>query len=116
LFYIYLIVVLLVVLHSFSCSKLKTTILLNSRASTCFVDEEFVKCHKFFLIQKPKSIHVEVIDEQPLSFVCITHETVPLEVTFEGHSSHIIFNVIKTPSNRIIIGLFWLKEYNPSMD
>ena len=46
----------------------------------------------------------------------VTHETMPLEVTFEGHSSRIIFNVIRTPSNPVILGLSWLEKYNPSVD
>ena len=101
---------------SFGPQKLKTTALLDSGASACFLDEEFVKSHKFPLVQKSQPVHVEVIDGRLLSSGSVTHETMPLEVTFEGHSSQIIFNVIRTPSNPVILGLSWLEKYNPSVD
>src|SRR5450759_2346206 len=75
---------------SFGPQKLKTTALLDSGASACFLDEEFVKSHKFPLVQKSQPVHVEVIDGRPLSSGSVTHETMPLEVATEGHSSHII--------------------------
>jgi len=46
----------------------------------------------------------------------VTHKTKPLEVSIEGHKSTIIFNIIKTPSNPIILGFFWLQKYNPMID
>ena len=77
-------------------------VLLDSGASACFLNEEFVKSHKFPIVQKSQPIYVEVIDGQPLSLGSVVYETMPLKVTFEGHSSQIIFNVIRTPSNPVI--------------
>ena len=37
-------------------------------------------------------------------------------MTFKDHSSYIILNIIKTPSNPIILGLSWLEKHNPSID
>jgi hypothetical protein len=73
--------------------------LFDSGASACFVDEDFVKSCKIPLNQKPKPVHVEVIDGRPLSFRDVTHETRPMKVTIGGHDSYIAFNIIRSPSN-----------------
>jgi len=96
--------------------KLRIYALLDSGASACFIDEEFTKRHKIPLVKKPTPVHVEAIDGRALSSGDVTHETKPLEVLFEGHRSTIIFNVIKTPSNPLIVGLSWLEKYNPVVD
>lgn len=44
------------------------------------------------------------------------HESDHIEVMFKDHSSYIIFNIIRTLSNPFILGLFWLKMHNPSID
>lgn len=96
--------------------KLKTLALLDSGASACFLDEEFVRHHKIRLIPKPTPVHVEVIDGRPLSSGSVTHESEPMEVAFNGHSSYVVFNIIRTPSNPVILGLSWLEKFNPSID
>jgi len=101
---------------SFGPQKLKTIALLDSGASACFLDENFANRHKIRLVRKSKPIHVEVIDGRPLLSSSVTHKTEPIEVAFKDHSSRIIFNIIKTPSNTVILGLSWLEQYNPSID
>ena len=96
--------------------KQKTLVLLDSGASTCFLDEKFAKQHKIRLVQKSKPIHVEVIDGRPLLSGSVTHESEPIEVTFNDHSSYVVFNVIRTQSNPVIFGLSWLIDHNPSID
>jgi hypothetical protein len=46
----------------------------------------------------------------------ITHETKVLTVTIGSHSNKVVFNVISSPTNPIIIGLSWLILHNPQMD
>ena len=101
---------------SLGSRRIQAIALLDSGVSACFLDEEFAKLQKIPLVRKAKLVHVEVIDERPLSSGSVTHETIPLEVTFQNHSSQIIFNIIKTPSNPVILGLSWLERYNPSID
>jgi hypothetical protein len=101
---------------SFGPQKLKTVALLDSGASACFLDENFANRHKIRLVRKSKPIHVEVIDGRPLLSGSVTHETEPLEVEFKDHSSCVIFNIIKTPSSPVILGLSWLEQHNPSID
>ena len=37
-------------------------------------------------------------------------------IILQGYHSIIVFNVIKSPSNPFILGLFWLDKYNPIID
>ena len=69
--------------------KLKAITLLDSGASTCFLDEEFAKRHKIRLVQKSKPIQVEVIDGQSLLFGSVTYESELIEVVFKDHSSYV---------------------------
>jgi hypothetical protein len=57
---------------------------------------------------KNTQVLVEVINGQSFSSRPITHETKPLDVTIGSHISKVVFNVISSPRNFIIIGLFWL--------
>jgi hypothetical protein len=56
---------------------------------------------------------VEVIDGQSFSSRPITHETKPLDVTIGSHTSKVVFIVVSSLRNPIIIGLSWLLQYNP---
>ncbi len=96
--------------------KFKTHALLDSGASACFLDEEFSKLNNIPIVRKPEPVHVEVIDGRPLSSGDVTHETIPLDVLLDNHSSRVTFNIIKTPSNPVILGLSWLEKYNPHID
>ena len=89
---------------------------MDSRACACFLNEKFAKLHNIPLVHKVKLVHVKVIDGRPLSSGKVTHEALPIEVTFERHHSTIIFNIIRTPSNSVILGLLWLERYNPHID
>jgi hypothetical protein len=59
---------------------------------------------------------VEVIDGRSLSSELITYETKPLDVTIGSHTSKVVFNVISSPKNIVIIRLSWLVPHNPRMD
>jgi hypothetical protein len=59
-------------------------------------------------VKKNTPMPVEVIDGQSLSSRPITHETKPLDVTIGSHTNKIVFNVISSLGNLVIIGLSWL--------
>jgi len=46
----------------------------------------------------------------------VIHKTAPLEVLFDGCNNSIVFNIIKTNSNLIILGFSWLERYNLFVD
>ena len=94
----------------------KVFALLDSGASACFIDEDFVKNQKITLVKKTKPVHVEVIDGRSLVLGDVTHETVLLDILIKDHNSIVTFNVIKSPSNPVILRLSWLERYNPQID
>jgi hypothetical protein len=80
------------------------------------MDKDFVDRHKLSLVTKKHLIPVEVIDGRSLISGDITHETTPLGLVIEGHHSIIVVNIIKSPSNPLVLGLSWLDKYNPVID
>jgi len=70
--------------------------------------KELVQQYKLVLVEKNTLVPIEVIDGRSLSLGLVTHETKPLNVTIGSHTSKVIFNVISSPRNLVIIGLFWL--------
>jgi hypothetical protein len=87
-------------------SSIEVHALLDSGASQCFMNKDFVDHHKLPLATKKHPILVEVIDGRPLISGDITHETIPLDIVIERHHSIIAFNVIKSSSNLVVLGLF----------
>jgi hypothetical protein len=59
---------------------------------------------------------VEVIDGRNLTLGTIIDETKPLDVTIGSHTNKVVFNVISSLINFIIIGLLWLVLHNPRVD
>lgn len=53
---------------------------LDSRASACFIDQDFVKKYEISLIQKIKSIYLEVLDDYFSSFGDVIYEIIPIDV------------------------------------
>ncbi len=51
-----------------------------------------------------------------LSLGLVTHETKALNVTIGFHMNKVVFNVISSLRNLVIIGLFWLALHNPRVD
>jgi hypothetical protein len=90
--------------------------LLDSGASTYFMDKKLVQQCEWVVVEKHTLMLVEVIDGLSLSSRPITHETKPLDVTIGFHTSKVVFNVISSPKNLVIIGLSWLVLHNAQMD
>ncbi len=83
---------------------------------TCFMNKELMWLYKLALVEKNTLMLIEVIDGQNLSLRPVTHETKPLSVTIGSHTIKVVFNVISSPRNHVIIGLSWLILHNPRMD
>jgi hypothetical protein len=96
--------------------SIKVKALLDSGASACFIDKNLVKRHNLPIVPKKYLVTVEVIDGRPLISGDVTHETKPLDIILEGHRSTIVFNIISSPSNLLVLGLSWLEKINPDID
>ncbi|KAH7279800.1 hypothetical protein KP509_37G037600, partial [Ceratopteris richardii] len=79
--------------------------LVDSGASSCFINEGLVNKHGIPILRKNKLVVAKVVDGQPLASGNITMETTPLRVHLDDHESHICFNVISSPVHLVIIGM-----------
>jgi hypothetical protein len=90
--------------------------LVDSGATSSFIDQTFVAQHNIPVVKKSTPVLVEVIDGRTIASGAITHETTPLELCIGKHMEKIIFNIISTPHHPIILGLPWLEAHNPIID
>ena len=91
----------------FDDHSIKVSALLDSGASACFIDKDFAERHKLSLVTKKYLVSVEVIDDRPLISGDVTQETKALDIYIDQHRSTVVFNVIKSLSNPVILGLSW---------
>ena len=82
-----------------------TTALLDSGATTCFMDVLFGHTHSIPKVVKTKPIPIEVIDRRPLLSGVIIEETIPLELIMGSHRETITFDLISSPRHLVILGL-----------
>jgi hypothetical protein len=90
--------------------------LVDSGATSSFIDQTFVVQHNILVIKKSTLVPIEVIDGRTIASGAITHETTPLELCIGKHTKKIILNIISTPHHPIILGLPWLEAHNPIID
>ncbi len=98
------------------CNKLmmmEAQTFFDSSALAWFMNKELVQQYKLVLMEKSTPMSIKVIDSHSLSSRLVTHETKPLDVTIGSHISKVVFNVISSPKNLVIIGLFWFVLHNP---
>jgi hypothetical protein len=90
--------------------------LLDTRASTCFMDKDFALKHSLELIGKAHPAPVKVIIGRLLALGNVMEETQPLEVMLGDQVSHVVFNIIQCPTNPVVLGLLWFELHNPNID
>ena len=85
--------------------NIHANVLLDTDASACFMDEKFVHQQKIEVIRKKIPTLVEIIDGRFLASGDVVYEIQPLEVILGEQISSIVFNIIKSPTSPIILGL-----------
>ena len=93
-----------------------TKTLIDSGASSCFMDYTFAVRHKIPLKRKAFPIAVEVIDGRKLESGLIREETYPICFSVGKHKEYLVFHLIKSPNYAIILGMSWLAKHNPSIN
>jgi len=94
----------------------QTQTLLDSGASACFNDKGLVGQHNLAFVEKMTPMAIKVVNGRNLCSGAIIHDTKALTVIIESHSSKVVFNVISSSTNPIIIGLSWFVLHNPQVD
>ena len=101
---------------SFGSISINSHALLDSGASTCFIDIAFVRGHKIPTICTTQPISVEAIDGRVLSSGAVTEATVPLVFQVGFHLEVLTLYLIATPRHLIFLGLSWLETHNPMVN
>jgi hypothetical protein len=90
--------------------------LVDSSATSSFVDQTFVTQHNIHVVKKSTLVLVEVIDGRTIASGAITHEITALELRSGKHAKKIILNIISTLHYPVILGLPWLEAHNLIID
>jgi hypothetical protein len=90
--------------------------LVDSGATSSFIDQTFVTQHNIPVVKKLTLVPVEVIGGRTIAYGAITHKTTPLELYIGKYTEKIVLNIISTPHHPIILGLPWLQAHNPIID
>ena len=100
----------------FCLTSIHSHALLDSGASTCFIDKSFVRAHNISTVHTSQPISIEAIDGRVLSSGAVTEATIPLVLQFGAHQEEVTFYLIGTPRHRIVLGLSWLETHNSTVD
>src|SRR5258708_33424809 len=84
--------------------KVQTKAMIDSGATSCFIDKDFCRNMGFTLIQKRKPITVQVIDGREISSGAITHEA-RLRLITADRTEEAIFDVTRLGHNSLVLGL-----------
>ena len=90
--------------------------LIDSGASACFIDYNFVKRYNITRRKKTSPSVVRVIDGREVQSGKVTEITSPLRLYIGKHCEKIEFNIIRSPTYPIVLGMTWLKQHNPDID
>lgn len=98
-----------------SSVTLSTLALVDSGATSDFLDADFVKQHQLMLIAKPEPVPLFVIDGRPIASGAVTHSC---SVSAQVGSSSQTFNldVAKLGAYPLVLGMPWLRTVNPDID
>ena len=96
-------------------SNVSCAVMIDSGATTQFIDEDFAKSKNIPLIKKPFGETLTVFDGRESSAGLITHEA-EVSLLIDNHLEICTFQVTKLAQYQLIVGKSWLKKHNPSID
>lgn len=92
-----------------------TRALLDSGASTIFINSAFVKKHNVTLARLDAPITLRNADGSQNAIGLITHEA-RLLMTIGRHQEEVVASVANTGEDDLILGIDWLRLHNPEID
>jgi len=92
-----------------------TEALLDSGVTELVMSEEFVRRHKFKRTKLERPVYVRNVDGT-LNYVGPIVDTVEVEIFFKGHKERTSIDVIGGQKWSVILGMSWLRCYNPEID
>ena len=92
-----------------------TEALLDSEVTELVMSEEFARRHKFKRTKLERPVYVRNMDGM-LNYAGPIVDTVEVEIFFRGHKERMLIDVIGGQKWSVILGMLWLRRYNPEID
>ena len=99
----------------FNSKQVKTFAMIDSGATSCFIDIGFIKKHDLTLAPKEVPRVVETVDGRSIASGPVTHETPLIQLQIGQHQEKIVFDAIQIGRYPVILGLPWLARHEPSI-
>ena len=98
-----------------SCKKIKisTIVMIDSGATSSFIDIKFIKENNILTELKEIPIQLKVIDGRKISSGNVTTQTKQINLQINNHYEKITLDITKLGKYPIILGIPWLKQHNP---
>ena len=93
----------------------KAEAMLDSGASSVFVNADYAARHGLRLRPLERPIHLRNADNSPNAIGCIRHDVL-LTVDIQGHVEELAAAVANIGDDDMIIGIDWLRHHNPRID
>ena len=94
---------------------LKATAMLDSGASSIFINSRFVQRHELKTSELEYPILLRNADNTENAMGRITHEVL-LDLEVRGHQEKVLASVADIGDDELIIGIDWLRHHNPEID
>lgn len=95
--------------------KSKTSAMIDSGASTQFMDYQYARDRNLKFKKKKTPLPLVVVDGRPSAAGMITHE-VRVRLQIDQHLEILTFQLTKLGGYDLILGKSWLKRHNPPID
>jgi hypothetical protein len=92
----------------------KGTAMIDSGATSQFIDYDYAKKHGFLLRRKAQSEILSVFDGSPALSGMLTHEC-DVKLVLDQHVEEITLQVTKLGSSDIVLGMSWLDLHDPQL-
>lgn len=96
----------------FGQHSVRTTAMIDSGATGCFIDKHFAVKHRIPLRNKNQPRIIEVIDGREIDSGMVTHETEDILMRCDKHAETVSLDVTTLGHHAVILGLTWLKKHD----
>ncbi|KAL5614213.1 hypothetical protein BROUX41_000052 [Berkeleyomyces rouxiae] len=86
--------------------------MVDSGATSCFVDTQFVSRHGLTPRRKMHAETLHVVDGRESAAGMVTHE-IPMTLAYRGHVENMLFQITTLAEYPIILGKSWLEAHEP---
>lgn len=95
--------------------EIPTFALIDSGATSSFINADFCKQHDLGLTSKPEPVPLFVIDGRPIKSGAVTHSC-SLQAKISDRPVSLTLDVTQLGAYPVILGTPWLRRYNPDID